>query len=175
MASEINVHCEFELSKLSQMLTSRVAGQTIGENIIIDELALEADDQWMYAVMKLSGKRKGTIVARFKLRTRDNSPDFFVENLKIRVRNAGLLAKGANFIVKYFLEDAIEVRVQEKIHDVLSKLIEELNSQYSRVVLDEGLVVRSEMTDYNFDEISWDENTLRCKLITRGVINVELN
>ena len=174
MASEINVHCEFELKKLSAMLSDRIAGQTISENIFIDQLSLEADDQWMYAIMKLSGKREMTIVAKFKLRTRDDSPDFFVEQLKIRVRNAGLLATGANLIVKFFLEEAIETRVQEKIHDVLRTLIEEMNAQYAEMRLDEGLVVRSNLTDYNFDEISWDAETLRCKLVTHGVIRVEL-
>lgn len=173
--SDIKVRCTFRLDKLSTLITERIKGQKITDNLILEGILLRGDDTWLHALIKVSGRHNGTIASRFKLKTSGQIPDFVVEDLDIRIiEGGGLLAKGANFVIKHILGDKIELKVQQKIHDVLQQEIALMTSKYSTVDLGEGLQLRSTLDNYNFDTIEWDEHELRIQLTTLGLIHLEL-
>jgi len=175
LESNIKVNCRFELDKLSSLINERVSGQMITEKLKLESLDLHGDHEWLNALIRVSGRHNGAITARFKLMTSKDISDFIVEDLEIRIsEGGGLLAKGANFVLRRLLGDRIESKVQEKIHDVIQQLIREMTSRYSVVKLGEGLELSSLIDDYNFDKITWDSKQLNIVLATNAVINLEL-
>ena len=174
-ASDIKVFCELRLNKLGNLITTRVKGQLITENLRLEEIQMLGDDEWLYAVIKVSGRHNGSITARFKLSTYADVSGFNVEHLNVRItEGGGLLAKGANFVMRHLLGEKIETKVQKKIHDIIEQQITEMTSRYSIVDLGEGMKLRSELDAYNFEHIEWDDSELRIVLTTVATVKLEL-
>ena len=173
--SDIKIDCAFRLTKLSALITERVRGQMITENLRLETIDLMGDQEWLYARIKVSGRHNGAITSRFKLTTSEEISDFVVENLNIRIsEGGGLLAKGANFVIKHILGDKIEIKVQKKIHDILQQQIAEMTSRYAVMDLGEGLKLRSTLDRYNFEDIRWNDTELVIQLSTVGTFHLEL-
>lgn len=175
MTSEVNVQCTLKFDRLNELLTEKLKGRQIADNLEIDAVELSADDELIYAALHVKGKRIHKVLSQFKLVTPHDSAEFVIEELKVHIDSTGLLAKGANFLVKHVLADKVEATVQQQVSQTLTILVRELTTRYASVDLGEGLKLQSFLEHYRFSDVSWDSEAIRCKLKAAGLLGIELS
>lgn len=173
MTSEILIHGKFAIDKLSILLNEKLAGQQILENVKLENIMMKADPEWLYALMDVSGRHDGTVITKFKLRTSEDRPDLIIEQLKVALEGDDILTKVANCALKVFIGERVESKVQTLLHNSFTSVMTEMTSKYGVLEVDE-FTLKTDLSDYNFEEISWDETHLRCTFHASGILSVEL-
>ena len=173
MKSEILINGKFAIQKLSHLINEKLAGQQILENVRLESIMMKGDDEWLYALMVVSGRYDGTVITKFKLRTSDSSPDLIIENLNVSLEGDGILTKMANRVLKVLVGARIESKVQALLHKSISTLMKEMTSKYGVMHVDE-ITLKADLADYNFEEISWNSTHLHCTFHASGILSVEL-
>lgn len=173
MTSEILINGKFAINKLSELLSEKLAGQSILENVQLENIKLKTDDEWLYAVMGVSGRYDGTVVSKFKLRTSNTSPDLIFENLNVALDGDGILTRVANCALKVFIGERIDAKVQALLHKSFITMLNEMTSKYGIIEVD-GITIKSDLANYNFEEIRWDETYIFCDFYASVVLSVEL-
>ncbi len=173
MTSDILIHGKFSVNSISALLHKKLAGQQISENVYVSSIKMKADADWLYAVMMVSGRHNGTLVAKFKLQTVDSEPDLSIDQLEISLESDAILATVVNWVLRNLLGEKIESKVQSVLHKSLSTMIVDMSEKYG--VLDfDGVTINSDLKDYNFEEISWTDTHIMCTFRASGVLRVEL-
>ncbi len=173
MTSEILINGKFSIVKLSALLNENLAGQQLLENVRLENIQMKGDDDFLYAIMEISGRYDGTVIAQFKLRSSSSSPDLIIEQLKMSLAGEGILTRVANCALKVFIGERIEAKVQSILHKSIKSMMNEMTSKYGKIKVDD-ITLNSDLTDYNFEEISWNKTHIMCTFHATGVLSVEL-
>ena len=175
MHSDIRIHGRFKLKRMGELLTEQLTGQPVSEHNRIEQIELTGDDEWLYAVLGLSGRFNGAINAQFKLSSDPESSNLIVDEIKLKLENGGLITAGANFVLKHFLTDKLRDKVQKQLSESMTNVISEVMHKYKVIETEHGLNIQTKMESYNFEEVTWDSSNLYCKFVASSVINVVLD
>jgi len=173
MKSEILIHGKFAIQKLSALLSENLAGQMILENVQLESIQMKADTEWLYAHTVVSGRYDGAVVTKFKLRVSDSTPDLMIEQLGVSLEGNGILAKVANCALKILIGERIEAKVQAILHRSFASMMKEMTNKYGVMQVDE-FTLKSDLANYNFEDVSWNETHIMCTFHASGVLSVEL-
>ena len=115
----------------------------------------------------------GAVVTKFKLRVSDSTPDLMIEQLGVSLEGNGILSKVANCALKILKGERIEAKVQAILHRSFASMMKEMTNKYGVMQVDE-FTLKSDLANYNFEDVSWNETHIMCTFHASGVLSVEL-
>lgn len=174
MTSTVRLECQFSHARLTELLQPRVAGQKISDKLTVEDIALSADPEWLYADARVSGLYNGRVQVRYKLGYDQHVSRFVLEHLHVELTDKGLLGKGATWIVRTFFSQKLDERFEEMLNEKFAGLLGDLITRYSNHSLDNGMLVSADLGEVVFEEIRWDATALFCTAIAQGSFRLRL-
>lgn len=174
MDSDIRLECKFSFDKLTALLAPQLEGIEIRKGLRIRNCVLRSDGTWIYADTDVTGIYRGTIGARFGLNYDSNASRFRLEQLKVHLRNSGLLARSANWILSNFFGQTLDKQFDDALNEQFQIAIDEQMKRYGSVQLDNGMVIQAHLRHFNFENIRWDTEFLYFHAVAKGSLEVRL-
>lgn len=174
MPSTIKLDCTFSHARLTELLRPRIQGQHINDNLVVEDITLGADEEWLHADTRVSGSYNGHVDIRYKLGYSTEQERFVLNELHVELTNKGLLARGANWVVQKFFSQKLDEKFEALMNDKFHAMLNDLLEKYSDHTLDNGMSVRASLREMTFADITWDHEHLYCTAIARGSFTLEL-
>ena len=172
--SEVVCLCTFNWVRLNQILDDKLSGTEIVDGITLHSTSITPDDGRIYIQAVTAGRKDLTLGIHCVLSPGDDRHPITVQFAGFRVEKGGVLAKGAEWVMKNLMGNRFEQKLVEKFQGAVDTAIHETVAKYSDLTSEEGLHLNILSHYYVAEEVHWNASDCIIQVRLKGRIYLQL-